>query len=1006
MRASRQLAAQGTLALGAAVLTGLIAAAAMLGPRQGHPMDPSQTGGFAVAAAAYRAQEALEAGREARIPHWRLGEGDERLTTGIAVFNPGRSEQQVELRLLDMSGQELTCGGCTTLVPAAAGHLFWLPDLKVADPSGQPVLQGEATVFSGGPIIAAAIDVPLGVGTDHSLQGGISVGGELVPPTTPQQPLVLNLAKVAGVDGAGAAELFALNLDHQQPVLANATYFPWDGTFGPAQRFEIEPGRAEYMPLAVFSSVPPDAYAVVVSGQGPLGLVSRHTWPDRQSVTVGEAVWHDGTVTLPLVMKDSAGRCTTVAVRNTSAVSSTVVTAEVRSPAGGAPEVEATYEIGAMSTAALDLCGDRRFDKLPSGFVGSMVLRSSEHPVSAEALIAYREGYGLAEYGASATWMPGAALLVPLLHSAWSYEPGAGALPTYESRVYLYNPSRSPASVVATYVGVAGDCLGKSFGDAPVTMPGFGSAVLAPGPMGTGLLPAGCLAAGRIEVANGEIMAVVLDEGSLEQAPPTRTPTEPLPTPTATEPATPTASEVPPTEPATFEASPSATATEPGPETTPRATATFWPTRTPPPQPPRDPVPQVPAGAWHRVNRRNSLLPYDQVRFLEVDSEGSTWLRLRDPRGGPDTIVTAGGVDGVWETYRGGLRALVSTLPTGTLDRLGSVRDFFDRDGRGRIWIGPEAYSQGTWQVFSTDDSSPVGAVHYEGRVLLDAQDRGWVPLRATGDCIPPAACGNSAVRVFAPDGSLAHDLQLGSLSNPPIYGLDHVHLVARGGSHGPGELLRAALPALAEGRLDSVRGPAAAAQAGGEAAWVVAADKYYALPGTEPGYYPFLDPREFLATGLRNSGYATSATLSPSGLLQVMTWVELDLGSRVEHRILLNTLHDSAWEVEDLSDAGLFGPNLEFERVVGMDYCVSGELWLVTAAGAVAVRSDGERTDGLWTTYAADQGLFDPGDLPTDIGCGHDGSIWIGSLGGLLGYGFDMPPVRIYAPFTSTGHG
>ena len=69
-------------------------------------------------------------------------------------------------------------------------------------------------------------------------------------------------------------------------------------------------------------------------------------------------------------------------------------------------------------------------------------------------------------------------------------------------------------------------------------------------------------------------------------------------------------------------------------------------------------------------------------------------------------------------------------------------------------------------------------------------------------------------------------------------------------------------------------------------------------------------------------------------------------------------------------------------------------------------MRSDGERTDGLWTTYAADQGLFDPGDLPTDIGCGHDGSIWIGSLGGLLGYGFDMPPVRIYAPFTSTGHG
>jgi hypothetical protein len=246
--------------------------------------------------------------------------------------------------------------------------------------------------------------------------------------------------------------------------------------------------------------------------------------------------------------------------------------------------------------------------------------------------------------------------------------------------------------------------------------------------------------------------------------------------------------------------------------------------------------------------------------------------------------------------------------------------------------------------------------------------------------------------------GTLAADVPLRPLSDPPQYGLDHAKLVARGGSNGPG-----AAREWGNGRAERAAEPA---QADANAAWLVAPDKLLILPSTEPTYYPYLDPRQFLATGLRNSGYATAATLSPSGSLQVVTWVEIDEGSRVDHRVFLSTWHDGGWEVEDLTSIDLFPGSVEFERVVGMDYCTSGELWLVTAAGGVAVRGDGERTDGLWTTYGAAEGLFAPGELPTDIGCGEDGSVWIGSMSGLLGYGFEAPPVRLYAPFVADGRG
>ena len=964
-----------------------------------------------VSAAAYRAVSDVEAGSEARVALWSAERGGARLTSAIAVANVSGMENDVRLDLYDAEGKELACTGCAATLAPGAATVFWPPELKGADTPGTV---GEGVVFADGPVLVAVADVPLGAHFDHALYAAVPVGADLQSPVPPQHALVLNGAIIDGLEAKGDGQVHIINLDRQQSVTALASFFPWSGGVPAALRVPVDPGRSEVLRLMMMSAVQPGAYAAQVSAQTQIGVATRTEWSDRRAAAMGEAVWRDTDLALPAIAKRNAERCSIVAVHNTSAVSTTAATAELYADSGGAPLLQIPFGLPPGGSTALAPCADRRFDSVPDGFLGSMRIRSADNPLAAETLLDHVGGAGMAQYGAQASWQPAVRLHAPLIHAGWDYTGGAAPAARYESRIAVMNPTRGAVTVTVAFTGTRGACSGKTVSAVPQTVPGLGSTVIAPGPSGDAVLDAGCMAYGVIQAAGGPVFAVVLDEGTLQDVTPTPS-TVPTQGPSATASPTATATVEGETPEPTEEPSPTATpedvsptpadgspTLESPPPATGQATATFVPTRTPPPDAPRPPLSTVAPESWVRANRGNSLLPFDFVRFLHVDRAGNTWLRLINPRGGPDTIVTATRT-GVWETFRGGLRPAVEALSQDRLQQLGAVRDFFDRDTRGRTWIGPEYYDGARWHVVSRDDTSAAGSVHYDGRALLDPGDRAWLPFRASGDCIPPQPCGNDGLRVFGPDGGLVDDVVLAQVPDAARYGVDRAQLVTARGARGAAGTLDARLSAPLASRAGfPAFQPAGSAQSGGSAAWAVTPDRYYRLPSLEPGYYPYLDPREFLTTGLRNSGYATAAALAPSGLLQVITWVEVDLGSAVEHRILLNSLHDSGWEVEDLTPSPLFGPDVEFERVVAMDYCSSGELWLATAAGAVGARRDGERPDGAWTVYPADSGLFDPGELPTDIACGEDGAVWIGSRGGLLGYGFSPPPVRIFAPYTA----
>jgi len=388
-------------------------------------------------------------------------------------------------------------------------------------------------------------------------------------------------------------------------------------------------------------------------------------------------------------------------------------------------------------------------------------------------------------------------------------------------------------------------------------------------------------------------------------------------------------------------------------------------------------------------------------------------MRLIKPSGGSDAVVHVS-AQGEWSIFDGGMKAVVARRPLEDLVELASLRDFFDIDEQGRVWVGPEVWDGVRWTAFGRSAVDAGGGVRFEERTLLDPGQRGWVPFSTELDCVPPNYCAATGLRVFAPDGSTVEDVALRRPGVGAAGAADTNLVTLRSGVPGgavasSGDAARAASrrPSKSAGGGGSSKAHDTAAlpqrlDQGGASDWIVSPNEYFELPGSEPQYYPYLDPREFLSTGLRNSGYASAAAVSPSGRLQVVTWLERDLGSQVAYQILLNTLAEDGWLVEDLTNTPFLGGDVEFESVVAMDYCSDGALWLATQAGKIGVRQDGERPDGAWTVYPEGSGVLKDGAVVSDIGCGPDGAVWIGTQSGLLGYGFAMPPVLLYVPSAS----
>ncbi|MFN2250930.1 MAG: hypothetical protein ACK2UL_03350 [Anaerolineae bacterium] len=984
---------------------------------------------------AYNTAAVMEAATAVQLPLWRHRHTAARHSTAIVVMNTGAKPADVTITFRDSTGQPITdCGAdCTATVDPSSAVYWWPPQMAGVGDRGD--VSGSADVISTEPALAVVLDMSQAGAADMASYTGIGLGAEFPNSPTILHPLLLKNEKgIGGQDGAGSSLVQTYNVDRGQSADVVTSFFPW-GSGQPVDISQtIAPRESELIGL-LFSPLLADGpySAIADAGQVVIASLSRSDWLDSGASVMGREATPGAVSVVPLALKLGGERgdlCTFVALQNPSRRAEVTYGIELYE-LGSSKAISTTSKVVAPARSApLDLCKGNEFGDLPDGFEGSMRIVAPDSWLGAAYALTYSTvGSGAAGAVAQPASMADATQFAPLIHSQFPPDRRNPDMADLSSLLAVNNPGAEPVEVTVAYTGTLGTCAGQRFKHEQRTVPPRTSELFVPGPEGEGILPEGCVAAARIEATGGGVLAEVFDQGYPKQPTPTPTATATstnTPTPVPTDTATATPTEVgsptatatgPSSETPTSSATPVATTAEP----TGRATNTGTPPEPTAPLETPEPGPtRVPPRDWTRVDRTNSLLPYDNVRYLEIDGEGGTWMRLIKPEGGPDAIVYVE-PSGKWRVYEAGIKAAIARLPRAFLLGLRALRDFYDVDGGGRLWVGPEFHDGNGWQAVGTDVGGPGGGVRYDDRTLIDPAQQAWVPISTQLDCVPPQVCRADGLRAFGAGGDVMEDVQLRRGTGTAGHVVPDAQLITRRGRVPGGVVVSAASASSGGARaLDDESAPSLAGsldasprvgvdaarsgfpgldQATGDTEWIVTAGEYFVMPDAAPLYYPYLDPSDWLSTGLRNAGFATAATVSPSGQLQVITWLERDKGTTVQHQILLNTLADTGWLVEDLTGKGPLPPDVEFETVVGMDYCPDGALWLATAGGAIGVRSDGDRPDGAWTVYPEGSGVLEEGEVVSDIGCGPGGAVWIGTQSGLLGYGFEVPPVQIYIP-------
>ncbi len=420
---------------------------------------------------------------------------------------------------------------------------------------------------------------------------------------------------------------------------------------------------------------------------------------------------------------------------------------------------------------------------------------------------------------------------------------------------------------------------------------------------------------------------------------------------------------------------PTATPTSGPPTVTPTVTATATPTRTSRPStqtptPSASPTPfakptRDPSKRWLSLDSSNSILPFNRARFVAVDRQGTVWLRVRNPRGGPDAVIAARSKD-TWRRFASLKDAALRNLAT--VRDQGFLEDFWAVDRRGRIWIGPEYFDGIRWKTVATDDRHVGGTVRHSRQVVLDADDRAWVPFSTSSECPNPDLCRAEGLRSYGTSGNLGLDVFFEPAPEAGRYGVPEFFLTA-----------------------------APTGQA-----WAVSRRALYVLPIRNPVRYPFLGSLFEQPAG-RNAGYATAATLRPDGRLQVFSWVEQHTRDRfgrriLDYRVFGNTWNGDDWlEPEDLTHAPMFVGGVAFDRIVTASYAPNGQLWVATSSGKVGVRD----ASGAWVD------LFGPTDSPlaagqviNDLALGPDGTVWVATDDGLMVYGNVDTPAAAWVIF------
>ncbi len=452
------------------------------------------------------------------------------------------------------------------------------------------------------------------------------------------------------------------------------------------------------------------------------------------------------------------------------------------------------------------------------------------------------------------------------------------------------------------------------------------------------------------------------------------------PTPRGSDTETPTPTQTETTLPPTFTPTP-----------TPRTSGTDTPTSIP--DDTRTPTPTAASvPGWTRLGSDTVPAAVDRTRVLGVSPDGSVWLRIADPLGGPDRLVAR--IDGSWRTFDSVADAVEELYPD--IRRQGTLPDLWAVDTFGRVWIGP-AYRNGTDMVRLAEESIGIGGrFKLEERALLDRDGNAWVPYSGSVDCPLPTGCRTAGLRAFDAAGDLTLGIGFEPEPDAEIYAVPAARLL-------PPERVVPRELALAEGRSqDSIFGDDSSAVTTAEGdAWVVTPRFLYSLPDTSPIAYPFLDSSGGAA---RNAGYSTSAAVMPDGRLQVFTWVEKHEGRSVTWHVYANTWMGGTWDVWDLTaTCPLLDGGAEYVRITSATYDAEGHLWVGSSEGEVAVWKD-----GTWLTHytPADTPLL-PGRPVTGITAGSGGAMWFVQPGAVfvLGDGAIVEPtLQILLPFVERG--
>jgi len=838
-------------------------------------------------AAAYLPGSARRAATRVGVPRWHKGDGLPRSTTRVHVMNlDERESASARIEFRDIDGRSIAdCGAdCARTIPPHTG-VTWAMETIDALPAGKG--GGSAMVTGDHALLVVAGDVSMSDTVDTTLYAGAPAAGDI-----------------------GRA-----------------------------------PGAAR-LPLALRGG------ALRLSALGP-------------RVALGDDA----------VQSIAGAGVTEIAVQNLDLANAATIAADFYNQRGGSPTSASRAGVPAEGSAAFDLSAER---SLANGAYA--VTLSADRAIGAIAETRWGSTGAEAVYG-----QPGEAteVLVPLvLKQALGQQTSIitvqnsdeAAKAVYDLALFasgtigtpallLGDKEIGPGTSVTLHLGVNPDFANLPAGfvgwaritsQTPVAVQTFVDVERSP----------------RAVYAFEGVPAADLDEARFapvvharwtgDQPPPTATPspTRPSPTPTATPTsptATPTASTATPTAPtvtATMTAR-TPTPTVPGRDT---ATPTDTPTATDPPsETPPGPTSTVIATSTRRATRTFTpeatpaaasgwsrplvagLAPSADagIRHMAAASDGSMWYRARGRRGRAVIIVLdPGGTPKVFQN----LKAAVNDQQ-GRIRRLGgALSDFWTMDRRGRIWIGGDYFDGQRWVNVAGDDVRPEGGMAYAEKVLVDGEDRAWLPLEADAECLRPTGCRLTGLRGFGDAARFDREVTFKGVEEAGLYGVQDALLISaprRGGF----------VTAAGPGNGPGGDGPAQPAGGGG---WVVTPGGLYIPPDMTLIPYPMLGPPQAAATSaLRNAGYATAATVRPDGRLEVFTWVELHRPRGTEYRIYANVWNGATWgQPVDLTSGLLFRGAVKHERVTAAAYAPDGLLWIGTASGKI-----GNFKLGLWGT-------------------------------------------------------